>query len=399
MRRRWLLALPALALAAGAAGWVSLERRTPWDRCGDPPPAMATAPQTFLLPDDIAAIRGAVAAGREPQASALARLLRDADAALALAPPSVTRQGDPGPAYVSELPYCGWTRREGKEPDCRDGAVNPGADRGDYEAAIAAGDAARDLALAHLFTGDDRYAAQAVQVVEGWTTDPATGMQPSFGNLQSRIELFITLPALAYAADLLRGWPGWPADRQAAVHRWFQAIAAEAESFRHENNFEDWRLVLLGTVAALTGDRCRINATAQAARDLIPRQIDREGFMVKELDRADSLSYSLFALDALVQLAELGRAWGIDLHGYRTPDGVGLETALDRHAPFAAGAAPWPHGQQAPLTVADNVSLYELAAKAYGKPAYRAVVDHWGRPLRSTRVLGPVSLTHAATAP
>ncbi|NOX76666.1 MAG: hypothetical protein GXP17_08690 [Gammaproteobacteria bacterium] len=61
---------------------------------------------------------------------------------------------------------------------CRDGQINPNADRGDYEAAIKLGDAVQDLGLAYAFTGEAKYADKAIGLIRGWSLDSTTRMKP-----------------------------------------------------------------------------------------------------------------------------------------------------------------------------------------------------------------------------
>jgi hypothetical protein len=397
LRRRPLR--PALAvsaaLLAALAGALLAGMTAADDSCPAAADSRAAGP-AYLASGDIAAIRAAVAAGREPWVSSHRALMADARAALLLPVQSVVAQGDPGHAYRTQRPFCGWTAVDGHRPDCRDGMENPEADRGDYRAAIAAGRAARTLALAWLLSGDEHDAARAVQLLEGWTIAPATAMEPHLTDAQSHIELYVTMPGLIYAADLLSGYRGWPAGRQAAVRDWFHRLAADADRLRHRNNFEDWRSLLVLASARLDRDGCRFDRAVEHVKALVAEQISPDGFMTAELQRTDSLSYSLFALNALVQAAELAARQGTDLYHYRAPTGSSLAQALLRHAPFAAGAPGWPYRQLSPLSAAgDSIALFEPAYRALGDPSLLAVLEHWGRPIEETRVLGPVTLTHS----
>ena len=328
---------------------------------------------------------------KAPYAAAARDLRRRADKALALQPRSVTsvgrapESGDPHD-YFTAPPY-----QHGDEH--RDGVVNAEADRADYEAADVLADAVRDLALAYAVTGEARYAGKALDLIRFWALDPETRMNPRYTTDQSFIELSVTMPALFYGASVLWDAPGWTSEERAAFEGWVRAFMASAETWSRENNFENWRLVALASAAALVQDADVLDRAFNRWQALLDEQVATDGSLPRELRRTGSLSYSTYALGAMVQVAEIARHHGVDLYGYVSPGGRSLAQALDFHAPYVLDPARWPHPQDESYE-GENAALYEVAYAATGDPLYLEVVRHCGRPLTEGRTMGPVTLTH-----
>ena len=356
--------------------------------CTDPDPDVTT-PAIFT--DEAALIAVRDRTDKEPYAAAARDLLRRAGKAFALQPQSVTSVGampESGDAhdFFTAPPY-----QHGKES--RDGVVNAKADRADYRAADVLADAVRDLALAYAMTGEARYADKALALIRFWTLDPETRMSPRYTNGQSRIELSVTMPALFYGASVLWDYPGWTGEERGAFEAWVRAFMVSAQTWSRENNFENWRLVALASAAALLQDADVLARAFDRWRALLDGQVAADGSLPHELGRTGSLSYSAYALLAMVEVAEIARHHGIDLYGYASPGGRSLKRVLDFHAPYVLDPARWPHPQTKSYRGA-NAALYEVAYAATGDPLYLEVVRRYGRPLYEGRVMGPVTLTH-----
>ena len=361
-------------------------------------------PNTYLNADEIEAIKTKLSAGEEPWATAYQRMITAADQALLAGPYSVTDNGGPndGHDYKTSLAYCGWSTVDGKEPDCRDGQINPAADRQDYDQAIALARHVSTLGLAYTFTQDSQYADKAVSLIRAWCINADTRMTPAFTTQQSKIEISVSLPGLFYGADLLYSYPGWDSAEKAAFSDWTSQIANDAVRWSRQNNFENWRVHFIALTGSYLKDESLLSYAFGRYRELIPIQMDRQGRLVEELDRTKSLSYSLYALDAIIQTAELAKHQGIDLYGYESDRGVRLKQALDYHAKFSAQdpAERWPYEQIEPLKVqpieaSDSTAIYEMAYAHWPEPQYLDVIESWGRPMTERRVHWHISLTHA----
>lgn len=363
-------------------------------------------PSTYLNAAEIATIRARVKAQDEPWKTAYDRMISEANQALSQGPYSLTYNGgssDSGGAkFETQLPYCGWTAVDGQKPDCRDGKTNPDADRQDYEQAIALGKAVSTLGLAYQFVSEDQdtnqYAEKALSLIRTWCIDAETRMSPHFTNNQSRIELSVSLPGLLYGADLIDDYTDWPSAEKAQFETWVRRMAQSALSWHKPNNFENWRVHLIALAGSLLKDESLLNYAFGRYKEMIPLQMDETGRMTQELNRTTSLNYSLYALNAMTQTAELAKHQGVDLYDYTTDDGIGLKRSLDYHAQFATSKTPdnWPYQQISPLEADQNVALYEMAYAHWREPAYLAVINYWGRPMTERRVHWNITLTHAS---
>ena len=364
--------------------------------------AVTTHPNMYLNATELAAIKAKVRAGASPWKPAYDKLLVSAASALRQAPLSVTYTGHAGHDYRTEPPYCGWTPATSPcGSSCCDGKINPNADRGDYTAAIKVGAAVRTLGLAYALTGNATYAAQALALIRTWALDPQTYMRPAVTNTQSEIELAITLPGLFYGADLLWHYSGWAGSEKAAFQSWARSLAASFKArgtSTAANNFGDWRLVLLATAAVVTEDAGLMSYVVSHYKLLVPNQIDASGRLVREINRATALSYATYAVNAISQVCEIARHWGVDLYHFKTATGRGsVERAFDWLAPYVENPAAWPYRQTSPYR-GDNAAAFEFAYFTWRKSNYWDVIQQWHRPMTEGRTAGPVTLTHGAGA-
>lgn len=228
-------------------------------------------PNVFINQAEIDAIKAKIAANAQPWKAAYDKIVSEANSALNQSPLSVTFQGNSSHSYKTDSPYnwsnnmpspCGSTH-------C-DGQINPQADRGDYEAAIALGEAVRRLGLGYAFTGNSNYADKAIDLINAWALDSVTYMNASYGNTQSRIELSITMPALFFGADLIWNYPGWDSGERAAFASWVDSFVSTAHSWSATNNFENWRMVVIASGGALIGDSAEMNYAFDNWKALIP---------------------------------------------------------------------------------------------------------------------------------
>jgi len=361
----------------------------------------AVHPNTYINSAEIADIKAKVKRGDEPWKTAYDRMIAEANTAITATPYSVTYNGGPnnGHDYQTQRAYCGWLAIDSHEPDCRDGQVNPNADRQDYEQAIALGKDTSTLGLAYAFTQNPIYAEKLLSLIRVWCINTDTRMTPTFTSQPSKIELSISIPGLFYGADLAYSYPNWSSEDKALLEDWVSKMAQSALTWNRINNFENWRVHFLAGAGSLLKDESLLDYAFGRFKELIPIQIDSQGRMVHELDRTNSLSYSLYALNAMMQTAEIAKHQNVDLYGY-TSNNIGLELAIDHHAEFAASrnARNWPQRQMSPLKATDNVALYEMAYAHWQKPAYLDVIEYWERPMTERRVHWHISLTHGKSA-
>ena len=82
---------------------------------------------------------------------------------------------------------------------------------------------------------------------------------------------------------------------------------------------------------------------------LISRQFQGDGRQPLELERADGLGYSVFNLQAHLQLARLARPLGVELWNFEAPDGGSLKKGVAYVRPYEDAPEKWPHKQNEKL--------------------------------------------------
>jgi hypothetical protein len=319
----------------------------------------------------LTATKTALAAGDATLRPVFNRLLAEADQILDQKPPSVMDKTQLPPSgdkhdYLSQAPYF-WPNpntSNGLPYINRDGQRNPEVrNSSDAENFAAVCDEARTLALAYYFSGDEKYAAKAAEFIRVWFLNPATRMNPNLkygqgipGIVEGRAAGLITarcLTDLVDAVGLLDGSKSWTTNEQREMVGWagdyFQWLTSskigldENGALNNHGTFYDGEAVSL---ALFIGKIDFAREKLLAAREKrIAKQIEPDGKMPQELRRTLSFGYSLFNLDAEMQLAELGRNAGVDLWHYQTADGRSIVKATEFMAQFADPGRVWPYQQ------------------------------------------------------
>lgn len=345
-------------------------------------------PNMYIDVNNIEAIKENVRYDQQPWKLAYDDVMKQANDSLNIPIQSVTFYGKIPPSrdihdYWTDALYLS------------DGIVDSDSDRKDYRSATKLGTAVRSLGLAYALTGESKYADKAIQLINGWTVNPSTRMNPRFTNSQSKIEISMSIPSIFYGADLIWNYHGWTQSDKEAFKEWTTQITKSAKTWSARNNFENWRLVLISSASVITKDIDDRQYVFDRWTTIISGQMNLDGSLKYELERTNSLSYSMMALDAMVQTAEIARHQGVDLYNYKLPDGRGLESALDYHAPYATDPSTWKYQQISPYK-GSTASLYELAYTFKKKTVYKNVIDKWERPMYEEIVMGPVTLTHGS---
>ena len=330
---------------------------------------------------------------------ALARLRRDADKALKTTPGSVMEKSKMPPSgdkhdYLSLAPYS-WpdpAKSDGLPWINRDGEVNPESRAGtDHDPLEHMCSQVETLALAYRLTKHQPYAEKAATLLKVWFLNPATKMNPNLEYAQgvpgrttgrgtgiidtvSLIRVAETIPFLDNAPELQRGMQEW---FRAYLH-WLLTSKNGLDEAKAANNHGSWYLAQTAAYALFVGDTDRARKSVELGRERIAKQIEPDGRQPLELKRTKSYSYTLYNLNALVTLAELGRRVDVDLFGYRTADGRSLRVALDYVVPYFSADKKWPDKQIKDVKHPDDglATLLRRAAIAYHEPKYEALLQN-----------------------
>jgi hypothetical protein len=103
-----------------------------------------------------------------------------------------------------------------------------------------------------------------------------------------------------------------------------------------------------------------------------------DGSQPLEAERTRGLSYSLFNLEGLMELGDLGEHIGVDLWHFETADGRSIRRALDYVLPFAAGDKKWEHQQITEFKAQEIVPRLLEAAAKLGDSKYEKAAQKLG---------------------
>jgi len=333
---------------------------------------VATGPANVFCADPAAlfAAKTNLAASDSALQPAFHRLLAEANRALAMKPISVMDKQQLPPSgdkhdFMSWAPYF-W--RDTNSPDGhyvrRDGQRNPKSETDSDAGRLGkvCGNA-HTLALAFYFTGDEKYAAKATEIIHVFFLEPATRMNPNLnfgqgipGEVDGRPEGLISARSLVDLVDaigLLAGSKSWtPADQQGMtdwIGHYFNWLTTskiglgEAAASNNHGTYYDVQATALALFLGKIDYARHLVLTAETKR--VAGQIQPDGRMPRELGRTLSFNYSLFNLEALMELAGLGEKAGVDLWHYQTADGRSLLKALEFMATYADPKRDWPYKQ------------------------------------------------------
>ena len=346
-------------------------------------------PNMYINAGEIEIIKGKIASNQQPWKAAYDKMMSQANGSLRTPIQSVTFGGKiPSSGdmhdYFTEGPYLS------------DGVYNPKADRTDYTSAIKMRDSVRSLGMAYAFTGDSKYADKAVQLIRAWAIDPDTKLNPKFTNMQSHIEIAITMSGMFYGIDLIWNYPGFGSGDKEAIKSWAKNFSNSGKTFSSNENFDLWRLVFISSASVIAEDTDSLNYVFDRWKYDINDQMDTEGKIIREINRPTGLGYSISGVNGFIITAELARHYGVDLYNYKTSDDKGLELTLNFHAPYVINPSTWPRKQIRPY-IGQNAGTYELAYSWKKKDSYKNAISRWGRPMYEDRALGYVTLTHTDT--
>ena len=246
----------------------------------------------------------------------------------------------------------------------------------------------RDLALAHYFTGDTRYAHKAAAVIRTWFLDPATRMNPNLryaqgipgivdgrgiGIIDTR-DLWLVIDAVALIAP-----GGLTAAELKALRQWFADYAEwldtsplgrdEAAAKNNHGMFFDVQLAAYWLFVGETERARKLVFDAQTRR--FAAQIDTQGRMPLELARTRPFHYHTFTLEAATRLARYGQVVDVDLW-HAVIDGKSLRAVLNVVAGTVVDPGSWPHATalepSPPLAPALPVLL--IAQRAYSPHSF-----------------------------
>lgn len=282
----------------------------------------------------------------------------------------------------------------------RDGAINPEAysipDRGNLGKMI---ERVKILSVAYYFTDNILYASKASELLRVLFLNNNTHMNPNLqysevitgknNGTHPGIIAANYFPVVLDTITLIHDSSAWTKQDQQGIELWFGKYVdwllnsdfGKKES-KKLNNHGTWFEVQASSIALF------LNKT-EITKDILKNNIDKliaakiqpNGSQSFELQRRTSLDYHIFNLLAFFNLAKIGDSIGIDLWSYKTPQGSGLQKALDYLLPYALGKETWPHNQIKPINTDGLLDLLCQATIHYEEnESYKQAYSSIDRP-------------------
>jgi hypothetical protein len=266
--------------------------------------------------------------------------------------------------YFSEGDYW-WP--DPKNPDGpyiqRDGMTNPNNFVKHREALFGFAKIVSSLTAAYTVTGDERYAAQAVNHLKAWFVDAATMMNPHLlyaqaikGKVTGRgtgIIDTIHLLDVARAVEILRESASMDATTAAAITAWFRKYLAWLTTHQYgiderdaKNNHGTWWTTQVAAFAHLVGDTAQLSSCRNRFKTvLMPDQMAADGSFPLELKRTKPYNYSLFNLEGFAILCQILSTPDDDLWNFTLADGRNMKKGMEFMYPYIDDKTTWPYAK------------------------------------------------------
>ncbi len=354
-------------------------------------------------PGSLAKSKSSYQGGREPELTAVNKIISDANKCLKAAPESVMDKTKVPPSgskhdYMSIAPYF-WpdpSKSNGLPYIRQDGKVNPESKNEENTDHIRLGrtiDRIETLALAYYFTHEKKYADHAAKLIKVWFINLDTMMNPNLnfaqaiaGRNDGRGEGVLDARRMGLvidSANLIGNSSDFTEANQKALMQWMNTYyewLMKSPNGKAEraatNNHGTWFDVQAAHIALGLGKKDEAKKIIDAARTKrINVQIEPDGKQPQELARTASFSYSCMNLDAFFRLANLGEHAGVDLWRKNNKDSHSLRKALDFLVPYVdQPPANWPYKQIKDIDESNMLPVLRLAALAYDAPEYEAII-------------------------
>lgn len=268
---------------------------------------------------------------------------------------SLARYFHPAPSKPDGLPYIN-----------RDGVTNPEIDKWDRNRLGATAGRVSTLALAYHFSGDERYAAKAAELLRAWFLDKATRMNPHFKYAQmvpgvngNKGRAYGVLDGYSFiemldGVSLLSGSKSWTAKDDRNLKRWMNSLLdwilnseQGKEEARQANNHSTAYDAQAIAIAMYVGreDVAR-KIISEVPEKRIFAQIEPDGSQPHEMWRTLSYGYSQYNLTHMIDIFMMAKKLGMEIDKATDAEGRSFYKGLDYLASYLGKpSSEWPGKQ------------------------------------------------------
>ncbi|NDV80480.1 alginate lyase family protein [Bacteroides sp. 51] len=323
-------------------------------------------------------------------ATAYQALLDDAEKALTMEPLSVIMK-DKTPAsgskhdYMSQARYF-WpdpTKPDGLPYIQRDGESNPELEKLDRVRLGEFAERVTTLSLAWYFSGDEKYARKATELIRIWFFDKATKMNPNLnyaqvvpgrnndkGRCYGVIDTYSFVEMLD-GVQLLEQSKSFTAKDSKQLKAWFGELSnwiltseqGQEESSQKNNHAvaHDAQVIAFAIYSGKKDVAERLIKEFPQKR--IFTQIEPDGRQPQELRRTLAFGYSQFNLHHMIDIFLMAQKMGISIDDSTSPDGRNFYKAVDYITPYLGkDVSEWPYEQ---------ISEWEVKQQKLSEDLYR----------------------------
>jgi hypothetical protein len=287
---------------------------------------------------------------------------------------SYSRYWWPDPNSPNGLPYI---RRDG---ETYPNSQNP--DESDRKRIGTFSSNAETLGLAYYFTGEEKYAIKAAELLRVWFLNPETKMNPNLNHAQCRpghntgtksgvldgrtmIKAFEASLLIANSNALndeeykkLKGWANdyfmWLTNNEMALE--------EAAAPNNHGTFYDVQAIYFALYS--DNQQSAVDIAQKFTRNRVDSQILPNGSMPEEVARTRPLFYSIFNLHAMFLVANLAEKVSVDI--WEQDDNQSrLRAALDYLVPYTDSLNVWPTPTIGKMDRTKMFSILQMADRAY----------------------------------
>ena len=346
---------------------------------------VARANPVYLTDARLATLKQRVANKTEPNFSAWLMLLKEADAALAFQPVV--------PAKLHTLSPYKFSQQE------RDALAKTSTLSRDTHAVFR-------LAVAYRITGEERYAAAAVRILNAWESG-IKGIDAK--NSNTSLTISSSMPCFIIAADLLKSSPQFSQADQERFKRFLRERIIGSQSaelcMKRTNNWANFGTLLALCEGAYLDDQKIFQRGLERWKQLINSQMSPDGTLREEVNRIGhdhapgemGLWYSNFSLLPATFGAEVARVNGVELYDYTSPKGNSLRKAYLKLIPWLKNPASFSYykGNKDPNTLVGihHFPYFELLTARWPEPDALALL-HQHRPQRTNHCIPDTTFTH-----
>lgn len=344
--------------------------------------------QTIWNPTHLNEVKGSL--DKPVYSIAYEQLLKDADRELTKPPLSVMIK-DKTPAsgnkhdYMSQARYY-WadpTKPDGLPYISRDGESNPELERLDRVRLGSMANSVTTLALAWYFSGDDKYAQKATELIRVWFFNKDTKMNPNLnyaqmipghndgkGRCYGVIDTYSFVEMLD-AVQLLEQSKAFTAKDSKNLKAWFSQLLdwiLTSEQGKEESNQKNNHSVAYDTQVIAFAMYVGNNKVAEQLIREFPAkrifaQIEPDGSQPQELRRTLAFGYSEYNLSHMIDIFQMAQKLGIQIDNATSADGRNFYKALDFMTPYLGKeVTDWPYQQ---------ISEWDYKQNELGKDVYR----------------------------